>query len=243
VRPSGPRAARQLVKAVNLEKLAKQLRRDTAANPKKAAALGLMILVALYFWGPLAWKWFSASGSKRSAKTSLASLILTDDPVEPSQQTKARGGAKFKWEKARQLIKQDPRMISANFDLGWIDPFGKPAGETKAEHATEKSPEETVGRPAANAALDAGELGLKLEGVLIGSRSRVATINGEPCHEGDMISVSTKKEDKEETIQLRVVRIRRQAVELDMNGRTLLLELAQPKLQRGDEIGKQKGSN
>ncbi|MBW8884592.1 MAG: hypothetical protein JF612_07410, partial [Planctomycetia bacterium] len=108
MRPSGPRAARQLVKAVNLEKLAKQLRRDTAANPKKAAALGLMILVALYFWGPLAWKWFSASGSKRSAKTSLASLILTDDPVEPSQQTKARGGAKFKWEKARQLIKQDP---------------------------------------------------------------------------------------------------------------------------------------
>jgi len=58
-----------------------------------------------------------------------------------------------------------------------------------------------------------------------------------------MISVTTKKDDKEETIQLRVVRIRRQTVELDLKGRTLVLELAQPKLQRGDEIGKQKGSN
>ena len=236
-------ATRHLVKTVNLEKLAKQLRRDTAANPKKAAALGLMILVALYFWGPLAWKWFSAHGAKRSTKATLASLILTDDPVEPSQQTKARGGARFRWEKARQLIKQDPRMVSANFDVAWIDPFGKPASGVEPKSAVEAPVEETATRPASTAPLDASELGLKLGGVLIGTRSRVATINGEPCHEGDLISVSTKKEDKEETIQLRVLRIHRHAVELDFAGRMLLLELAQPKLQRGDEIGKQKGSN
>jgi len=174
------------VKAVNLEKLVKQLRRDLAANPKKAAALGLMILVAGYFWGPLAWKWFSASGSKRSAKANLASLILTDDPVEPSQQIKARGGAKFKWEKARQLIKQDPRMVSANFDVAWIDPFGQPAGAVEPDPVGNVSAEDMAVKAAAaaaNAPLDAGELGLKLGGVLIGSRSRVATINGEPCHE------------------------------------------------------------
>src|SRR6266576_3193818 len=113
-------------KAVNLEKLAKQLRRDLAANPKKAAALGLMVLVALYFWGPLAWKWVAAGGNKRNSKVNMASLILTDDPVEPSHQTKVRGGAKFRWEKARQLIRQDPHMVSATFDARWIDPFGKP---------------------------------------------------------------------------------------------------------------------
>jgi len=231
------------VKAVNLEKLAKQLRRDTVANPKKAAALGLMILVALYFWGPLAWKWFSVHGGKRSAKSNLASLILTDDPAEPSQQSKARGGAKFRWEKARQLIKQDPRMVSANFDVAWIEPFGKPAAAVQPETTVGATAEETEPIAVAAAPLDASELGLKLGGVLIGSRRRVATINGEPCHEGDVISVTTKKEDKEETIQLRVVRIRRQAVELDLAGRTLLLEMAAPKLQRGDEIGIPKGSN
>src|SRR5262249_44855950 len=150
-------------------------------NPKKAAALGLMILVAIYFWGPLAWKWCSATGSKRSAKANLASLILTDDPVGPSQQTKARGGAKFKWEKARQLIKQDPRMISANFEVAWIDPFGLSAGGIGPENAKNIPPEEAAkaaaaAAAAANATLDAGDLGLKLGGVLIGSKSRVATI-------------------------------------------------------------------
>jgi hypothetical protein len=41
---------------VKLDKLVKQLRRDATANPKKTALLGVMALVALYFWGPLLWK-------------------------------------------------------------------------------------------------------------------------------------------------------------------------------------------
>ena len=75
-----------LVETVKLDKLTKQLRRDIAANPKKAAALGLMVLVALYFWGPLVWSWFAPAAARESSKASNVALILTDDPAEPARQ-------------------------------------------------------------------------------------------------------------------------------------------------------------
>jgi len=218
---------------VNLEKLAKQLRRDLAANPKKAAALGLMVLVALYFWGPLAWKWLSASGNKRNNKVNMASLILTDDPAEPSQQSKVRGGAKFRWEKARQLIRNDPQMVSATFDVSWIDPFGKPAVVATQDPTSEAA--QTEAAASAAAAFEPGTLGIVLGSVMIGPRSRVATINGEPCHEGDVVAV-TDKQDKAVTNRFRVARIRRQGVDLEIGSRTFTLELKQPKLAPGDQI-------
>jgi hypothetical protein len=221
---------------VNLDKLAKQLRRDMAANPKKAAALGLMVLVALYFWGPLAWKFVSASSSKRTQKMSTASLILTDDPAEPTQQTRQRGGAKFRWEKVRQLIKQDPQMVSAAFDPIWIEPFGKPTASAAAAESVPESPmTEAAAVAAAVIAVDPSEIGIVLGGVMIGPRNRVATINGKACHEGDVIEVADKN-DKSLSHEFRVVKIRRHGVELDFSGRMLTLELKRPTLSHGDEI-------
>jgi hypothetical protein len=227
-------------KAVNLEKLVNQFRRDLAANPKKAAALGLMVLVALYFWGPLAWKWLSPTGNKRSSKVNMAALILTDDPVDPSQQSKVRGGAKFRWEKARQLIRHDPRMISAAFDPSWTDPFGQPATTANENSATEAA--ETEAGAAATAAAEPGSLGIVLGSVMIGPRTRVATINGEACHEGDTVTVADKQ-DKSKTYRFSVVRIHRQSVELDIGGRKFTLEQAQPKLAHGDEFERGKPRN
>jgi len=224
---------------VNLEKLAKQLRRDLAANPKKAAALGAMVLVALYFWGPLAWNWISAHGSKRTNKQSTATLILTDDPVEPTQHSRQRGGAKFRWEKARQLMRQDPRMLSAAFEAAWVDPFGKPVDAEPTEAVMEATKDDAAIAAATLAAVEPGEIGIVLGGVMVGPRSRVATINGEACHEGDEIEVADKA-DKSIRRQFRVVKIARQGVELEFNGRTLVLSLKQPKLAHGDEIERAK---
>ena len=146
-----------------------------AANPKKAAALGLMVLVALYFWGPLAWKWLSATGSKRTGKVNMASLILTDDPIEPSQQSKVRGGTKFRWEKARQLIRHDPRMVSATFDSSWTDPFSQPAA-TSADGTDNGAAQADAVGAATAAASDPNQLGIVLGSLMITSRVRVATI-------------------------------------------------------------------
>ncbi len=113
---------------MNLEKLTKQLRRDVAANPKKAALLGLMVVVALYFWGPLVWKFASVAGGKPRSNANLASLILTDDPADSPQQGKTRSGGKFRWDKVRQIIRQDPHMLPAVFDPNWVNPFGRSVG-------------------------------------------------------------------------------------------------------------------
>ncbi len=209
-----------------------------AANPKKAAALGLMVLVALYFWGPLLWKLAASSGSQRSAKAGLSTLILTDDPAEQTQQSKARGGAKFRWDKVRQLIQEDPHMLSAVFDPTWTDPFARGAAVNVAETPVEVSSEATAATAEATER-EPAELDIVLNGIFIGAKTRVATINGEPCYEGEVVALGDKA-DKTTTYQVRVARINRQSVVLEMNGKAFSLELSTPKLARGDEIERTK---
>ena len=225
---------------MSLEKLSKQLRRDIAANPKKAAALGLMVVVALYFWGPLVWKFLPAAGAKRDSKANMASLIITDDPAEPGQQNQARRGPKFRWEKVRQLISQDSRMASATYDVGWIDPFAKPAtsGATLPAEASTEGQAATAAAAAA-AGTDPKSLGLVLGGIMIGPRGRVATINGDSHRTGDVITFSDKQ-NSSISHQFRVFRINRTSVQLERNGQVFTLEHTPPKLAHGDDLERTK---
>ncbi len=221
---------------MSLNNLSGQLRRDLAANPKKAAVLGLMVAVALYFWGPLAWKYIKASGAKQNSKANMASLILTDDPIEPSQQVKSGLRSRFKWERVRQLIQQDPHMLSATFDVTWVDPFGKPAASATEAITTNETPAaEPAATTSAAASIDPQNLGLTLSGIMVGPRGRLAMINGEACHEGELISVTDKRE-KTVGYEIRVLKIGRQSVQLDFGGRIFSLELSQPRLAHGDDF-------
>ncbi len=221
---------------MSLHNLTSQLRRDLAANPKKAAALGLMVAVALYFWGPLAWKFIKSNSAKQNSKANMASLILTDDPIEPSQQPKGGSRTRFKWERVRQLIQQDPHMLSATFDATWVDPFGKPAAATtEASPTGETSAEEQAGTATKVAAIDPQSLGITLGGVMVSPRGRLAMINGEAFREGEVIAL-TDKRDKGVTHEIHVVKINRQSVDLDFGGRTFSLELTQPRLANGDDF-------
>ncbi|MGC3971074.1 MAG: hypothetical protein QM775_28185 [Pirellulales bacterium] len=55
--------------------LAKQLKRDLTANPKKAGMLGVLCLVCAWFWGPLVFPKDSnnAKTAKPTAATTTAS--------------------------------------------------------------------------------------------------------------------------------------------------------------------------
>ena len=214
---------------MKLDKLVKQIRRDASANPKKAAALGLMLLVALYFWAPLVGKWLGNSG-KKPVRTENASLILTDDPAEPTSQTKGKSAAKFRWERVRQLIRSDPHMTTATFDTTWIDPFA----------AREQPPPGAAASPAAGdaataSALGPHEAGLTLTSIAIGSQRRMATISGDTYRENEMVVVGGK-DNAAAGMEFRVVRIGPQSVDLERGGRTFTLELSKPKLGRGDRI-------
>ena len=227
---------------VTLEKLSNQLRRDVVANPKKAAALGLMVLVALYCWGPLVWKWATASANKASRAATMASLILTDDPAEATAHTKPRGSAKFRWEKVRQQIQEDQHMQSAAFDPTWVDPFVRNAVARPAEAPSEPTPErETASAEVTPQQL--ADLNIVLNGIFIGTKSRVATINGEPCYEGETVKIGGGQDNSSASMQVRVARIQRQSVLLELNGQFISLELGSPKLARGDEIERTKALN
>jgi len=220
---------------VNLDKLAKQLRRDVAANPKKAAALGLMLVVALYCWGPLVWSWMSSNQGKKTDQAQLANLILTDDPLEPADKAKNRSKARFRWEKVRPLLAQDPRMVSATFEDVWIDPFGKPVIATD-QSGEPGAPGGTTMVATSEAALTTpAEMGLTLSSVAIGPRRRAATISGERYYVGDEIT-STNKDSGLPTAKFRVAKITSQGVELERNGKTFMLRLERSRLASGDQI-------
>ena len=219
---------------MNLDKLAKQLRRDVAANPKKAAALGLMVAVALYCWGPLVWGWLRSAQDKQSEQAQLAKLILTDDPVEAADKAKPRSKARFRWERVRPQIAQDPYMVSATFDSVWSDPFGLSAITTEGQSDSPIAPGTNSSASAASA-VDPLELGLVLSSVAIGPKRRGATISGERYYLGDEIKIHGK-EGKVLATHVRVAKITPQGVELEWQGKRFTLQLEQPRLANGDVI-------
>ena len=217
---------------MNLDKLASQLRRDMAANPKKAAALGLMVVVALYCWGPLVWDWVQSAQNNKADQSQLAKLILTDDPLEPADKAKGRSKARFRWERVRPLLAQDPYMASATFDAVWTDPFGLAAGDSEEQGG---SPLISGSSSGTGAELDPSQLGLVLSTVAIGRNRSGATISGERYYEGDEITI-TRKDGNLPVARVRVKRITHQGVELECQGKTLVLRLERPRLATGDAI-------
>jgi len=214
---------------VKLDKLVKQLKRDVTASPKKAAALALMLLVALYFWAPLVWKWFVPTGDKAGGGQT-AGLILTDEPPTAGE-AEASGRLRLPWEEIRQVIQTDPRMTSAALDERWPDPFARPAPAAPAAVDAE-SPEAAGGATAA--AGEPREASLVVTSIAISRRRKSATINGDTYEEND--TVPSGADARETSAGYRIVRIERQAVTLERDGRTLVLELSRPGLAQGDEI-------
>jgi hypothetical protein len=219
---------------VKLDKLAKQLRRDLLGNPKKAAALGLMVLVALYFWAPLVKKWLFPAGTSAVTAT-VAGLILEDDP--DAVKTTTRGGKVFRWDRIRELMSKDERMTSAALEANFVDPFRAaqpPAHETVAAHQPETAQPEPMPMPE-HPAIDPATVGLTLASVVVGPRHSSAMINGRAYREGQTIRLSTGHSSGP-TIEYKLVLIDRLGAELEGGGKTWRLSLPRAGLAQGDEI-------
>jgi hypothetical protein len=214
---------------VKLERLVKQLQRDAKANPKKAALLGLMVLVALYFWAPLVWQWIGpAEGGQRPSAP--VALILTDDPAEPGQRL-ARSQTAFRWDKVQQRISSDPLMASAVWDAAWTDPFASRTAAAGTAAATAEAPG-ADGR-------SAEEAGLILTSVLIGGQRRTATINGRTYTEGELVGGGAGARPM--STPFRITRVEHGMVEMERDGATYRLEMRPAQLAAGDQIGPVRG--
>lgn|GEM_PF-2083553 len=228
--------------AVKLDKLTKRLSRDLAANPKKAGILGVMVLVALYFWLPLLKEWIGDSATSGPAK--VASVILTDDPATP-----AAGASKAKetlrWEKVRQWVESDPWMASATFDPQWRDPFAISSLTDPAQTTPKSTTPTTPEAIAAQAAASDGDIspeqaGLSVASVVVGPRLRTVNIGGDVYRENDLVEATAKDG---ETLEFQIVSITPHEVWMRRNGKTYRLQLSRPRLAKGDRIDRGSSSN
>ncbi|HVX61683.1 MAG TPA: hypothetical protein VHC19_13805 [Pirellulales bacterium] len=160
----------------------KKLRREATANPKKAAVLGLLLLVAGYFWAPLIRQWTTSSETAAAvapasppattaapaASTAAGALTSAADsaPVESSAKPK------FHWRDLAGAIDRDPRMRpapSANA-ASQREPFAFPAAPAEPPMAEPEAVVETEVTPR--------QLGLILSGTIVGDGRSTAVING-----------------------------------------------------------------
>jgi hypothetical protein len=216
---------------VNLEKLARKLKRDLAANPKRAALLGLMLVVAGYFWAPLVSKWLGKNTRKEARAEGM--VILGDDlPIEQRSQTKGQP----RWDKLLAWMEADPRMASHK-PAQDLHPFGRPSAVSAV--AEKPRAEEAAASPVA-LDITPQAAGAVLNGVLVGARQKQATINGETYRLGERIPLAGKESTG--PVEFELLQVRKDGVVLGRSAKLYDLKLEQTKLAGRDKIERTDGS-
>jgi hypothetical protein len=203
------------------------LTKDLRRSPKKTAVLALLGVVALWFWAPLAWKWFAPKSSKATASAASASTTATTTTPSDSPSVAAPSATpsapSLDWKELADILQHDPLLASAHMHETINDPFA----ELEVEQAAKES--QTNAEQLATAAVEVRptpeELGLTISSMITGGRRAVATINGRPCRIGDVIVVPAA--DKE--FEFTVTNIDVDEVTLAANDETHVLSSRRPK--------------
>jgi hypothetical protein len=203
----------------------RRLEREVRGNPTKAAGLGVLLLIAGYFWAPLIAQLFGSGGPATPAPANVAAAPQPPAQaiIVPSLQ-KAAGGEvlAYDWQRYAKLIDDDSRMDgSAPLPEG-SDPFreDQPIVEAEtslaAEAVEESEPEEAPITPA--------EAGLVLGTTLVSTNKKVAEINGRSYGINDQ--VKTAKGDLD--ANFRVLEIYPRRVVLERLGKRFELKIPRP---------------
>lgn len=181
------------------DKLVTTLKQELVRNKKKSAILGVMCLVALYFWAPLAWSWIAPGGDESDSSTIHEESIVGVGQSAPTPEATVGSFApasaagtgrttrrrELPWQELLQMIENDERMASAVLADSSRDPFAAAgtAGDLTLDVAS--SPQEVAAQQDA----DVAQLtqGLELTGIVYGPRLRLATINGKTYREHDTL--------------------------------------------------------
>lgn len=189
---------------MELSKWIKRLRREATANPKKAAILGLLLAVALYFWAPLLRSWVGENGpAERGVAVTPPSSSDSSIPLNVPETTTskpAQEAAVYTWEEWDKWITQDPRTKAVKDLPVHRDPF-QPIRKVVQEKApTTKHIEPT------RIAITPASFSMQLSSTVVGPSPRLAVINGKVYREGEVISLS--KDGRKATFTLAEVRAR-----------------------------------
>jgi hypothetical protein len=203
------------------------MRREAAANPAKAGALAIVLVVAIWFWVPLVVHWCSPPAAP-SGKAAAAGAPPNATPDNGAKELAASSAtlataSSANWQDLDQTIEQDRRM-RPNVQLsGWRDPFGPSAAALAAEKTMQQHEQQQkqhqVKKRAPPPDLLPADAGLVLNSTLVGSGPRMALIGGEPYWEGDMVPAPSSSDG------FRVAEIYPRQVVLQRHGKQYNLEI------------------
>lgn len=222
---------------VNFKRLSKQLKRELTANPKKAGLLGLVTLVAVYFWLPLVWGWVGGGKSQTVAaidppqdaiNMAQPTASTAGQPIPPDGEPQHQADIEWKpthdWPQLVKLIDNDPRTLPASVLPRERDPFGTPT--LKIVQTADKEDEEET--EIADDSFTPQSLGMVLSTTIVGDKWQVARINGKTYKQGQDIKVA--KDGKE--LNFEVVEILPQSVILKRKERQFELKIS-PDIKSG----------
>ncbi len=190
---------------MSLERLIRQLGKEARRSPKKAALLGVLALVAAWFWAPLLWQWIMpgqpaeeapiaqaavAGGASAEAVTAPGGPAASNPAGAPAVARAAAGPQSTSRPDWRQLVEwkgADQFVQPSELPPGLRDQFVPPVPpepEVAAKTAAEVAPVE------AQTPVDPASLGLVLSSTIVGPQRRAARINNKTYQPGQTIAVS-----------------------------------------------------
>lgn len=207
----------------------KQLRREAARNPAKAGVLGLLVVVALWFWAPLVWGWIGPgeASSQPASESPSAVSVATEAGLGAASPAPAVATTKmptYTWQQLAEWRRQDPLTTAADTLRLRRDPFHAVEAEVADE---EVKPVQEVIQPVV---LKPEDLGLKVTSTVVGPARRVALINGRTYQEGQVIRCGREGQE----IAFQLVEVQPRHVVLERDGHRF--ELAIPKKTLSDRI-------
>ncbi len=219
--------------------LSERLKTEFARNKKKSAILGIMCLVAMYYWIPLFGKWFGgdeahADDAEIDPSEPPAFVVTESNISKQPEQSASVWQSGLTWSKLAALRGKDPLMMPAILPSDARNPFElflppKNANTVDVERQPGQNPP-TAQQNAANRPLPETleKYNLKLTNVFLGRRFRAATINGQTYHEDDTISL--------DGFDFTLTQLHAGHVVLSLGRKTYELQVAKRELKSGNVV-------
>jgi hypothetical protein len=206
-----------------MNKLIKRLRREATKNPKKAAVLGLLTVVALYFWAPTVLGWVARREPAGMAINAVPADTATGGQPSPASANPPTGVpdkvAMTSWQTVVERMERDPRTRpSTRLGLG-RDPFHSVPHRVVEQEEVERKTKSAQHRPTL------ASLGLRLTSTMVSRTMRLAIVNGRTYREGDLIDLGKERE----LVQLRLAGVFARRVLLEMQDQKFELAIPEPK--------------
>jgi hypothetical protein len=193
-------------------KFIRRLRREITSSPKKAAVLGLSLVVAIWFWAPLIASW---TGAKSSGDETPTAPLGSEAAMANSTAVARASAAKTttpNWHQVLEWMRNDTLMKPYTASAQQRDPFA-PAASQLAKRAESQQP---IAEPPE---LSPEQAGLALRSTVVGPRAKTALINGRAYHEQQSVVAANGRD------RFVLVEIRPSSIVLQRHGRSFELRL------------------